>query len=1482
MQRFPALAFLGLALCGLFSAPLVLAQPAPLPDFHQLMTEAKPHVEKRQWAVARPLLEQAESLDRDNPQLLSWLGQAQAATRSGKAAGTLRRALEKNGADVPVARALAKILERKDPKSAARVWLIVAREAKDRDAALRAGRLAVADPETCYEGYRLAAGGTALLAADTSRYALAAVATKRVKEAKDLLETAIAANPTDLSLQITSARLAISQKEFPAAAALLTAVLEKNPKEIDAILAQAEMANAQGDPVAEEKYLTALVAQKPDHPTGHKRLALLLTSKPDWPAAKAAWEAHLRVEKADVDAHRALGEAAWRAGQHSEAAEHAQAILQVLPRDAAASLLLGQARFLTHDLAGAVAPLTAGLAATEEAAPRAMLGASLHAQGQDARAKPVLQEALKRQAKEPLASEILGEIALANRRPEEAGRLFSTAAELPPRATNPDFLVRAARAWIAAKQWSNADDLMQRALKVDPAHTGANATRAYVLLAKARLAKEGGETGLPAEVTELARDAAAILEALPDSAVKSADIQADLAQARLLAGDNHRAAEAARQALALKATQPLAAEVLALTQPRGDPARLKLLQAAAASPTVSSQALQELGHAHLENKDIPAARKAAAGIRGGSRVATEGLKARIEYADGNYRAAESLILPLLAADAVPVPAEFLLLGADIAYERGDFPRALERFKRSSAAPDARGHARMCELLAKAGDYAGAIIEGERALQGGIDTPALHANLGYALFKSGQKAESKKQLELATAKGATDKTTNLILGEIAASEGRAVEALGYLKTVLAVDTGNAAAHLLMGQLLVKQARYEEAVPHLEKVFGANKHAEAGAALARAYLSVDNVAKAQRVMTAMPANALPPEVDLLLKGRVQAALGNHKKANDYFEKALAAKPGDGETLFFQGLNYLKLPHYERAIALLEQAHKADPLRPEVAGELARLYAETGQREKAGQALATAEKLEAQAVEERRKAVPPAEIKTIAVSPFKNSTGDKEHAWLSLAIADALTSRLAKSARIRVVERNQLQKVREERVKELLRNEAALDEHSAAEFGKDVAASAVLVGSYAVVNDGLQINARMVDMATGKVGRSASRAGPLADLAKLEAAVALELLGQYVALTEDERAAVKRESGENVESMRLLTAARQLERQGDLRGAQALYRDAVAADEGNAWALVGLAQNLQTLGTKNRIAVLEFKKLSKEGPDWYSEGLLENLSAKLAQVQGVQVVERTQLEAVKKEMAFATDEDNVDQSDLPQFGKQLAAGCVLTGSWQVYGGQLRLTARLIDLESSKDLLGDTVSGDEKQLFELADELAEKIVRRLVGAPSEEELARLRSSQEFAAYKKHMEANGGKRRTARTEPERESGVEYDAKAGRATVTLAGKSVHFANNWRVWSLVGGGLALAIAGMIVIGQTDADLIAFERATAPGISGYVTVTSRESAQAQADSINQRVGIGSALTAIGFGAVAGGVWLSIAEGSEVALRPTFNGMQLAGRF
>ena len=127
------------------------------------------------------------------------------------------------------------------------------------------------------------------------------------------------------------------------------------------------------------------------------------------------------------------------------------------------------------------------------------------------------------------------------------------------------------------------------------------------------------------------------------------------------------------------------------------------------------------------------------------------------------------------------------------------------------------------------------------------------------------------------------------------------------------------------------------------------------------------------------------------------------------------------------------------------------------------------------------------------------SVAVLPFTNISGDPTDDWLGEGIAETVVADLESSGEFTVVAR--------ERVSPSVRSwegrgEPSLDDAAARTFGRELGSRWVVTGGYQRVGDQLRITARLVDIRSGTVARTATVDGVFDEIFDLQDRVASEL--------------------------------------------------------------------------------------------------------------------------------------------------------------------------------------------------------------------------------------------------------------------------------------------------------------------------------------------------------------------------------------------
>jgi len=141
----------------------------------------------------------------------------------------------------------------------------------------------------------------------------------------------------------------------------------------------------------------------------------------------------------------------------------------------------------------------------------------------------------------------------------------------------------------------------------------------------------------------------------------------------------------------------------------------------------------------------------------------------------------------------------------------------------------------------------------------------------------------------------------------------------------------------------------------------------------------------------------------------------------------------------------------------------------------------------------------------------------------------------------------------------------------------------------------------------------------------------------------------------------------------------------------------------------------------AVMPFKDLSGDAElAWLSVGIAETMMADLQKGSHLEVVERNQLNHALAELALQGLK-TTDESNATKLGKMVGARTVVLGSYQKAGDQVRIVARMVDVETGVVRDAAKVTGKQKDIFELQD----AIVVKLAGTPFDDAVKKHRRKQ-------------------------------------------------------------------------------------------------------------------------------------------------------------
>ena len=189
---------------------------------------------------------------------------------------------------------------------------------------------------------------------------------------------------------------------------------------------------------------------------------------------------------------------------------------------------------------------------------------------------------------------------------------------------------------------------------------------------------------------------------------------------------------------------------------------------------------------------------------------------------------------------------------------------------------------------------------------------------------------------------------------------------------------------------------------------------------------------------------------------------------------------------------------------------------------------------------------------------------------------------------------------------------------------------------------------------------------------------------------------------------------------------------------------------------------LSNKSSIAVLPFDNFNKEN-DYFSDGITDDLITDLSKISGITVIARNSVFTYKRQTV-----------KIQQIAEELGATHVLVGSIQRAGNSIRINAQFIDAATGHHLWAERYDRDFSNIFELQDEITEKIVSALKVRLTDQERSSLikkytnnvdaydlflKGQQEFLKFTK--EGNSEARRYY------QMAIELDPEFARATANL-------------------------------------------------------------------------------------------------------------------
>lgn len=161
------------------------------------------------------------------------------------------------------------------------------------------------------------------------------------------------------------------------------------------------------------------------------------------------------------------------------------------------------------------------------------------------------------------------------------------------------------------------------------------------------------------------------------------------------------------------------------------------------------------------------------------------------------------------------------------------------------------------------------------------------------------------------------------------------------------------------------------------------------------------------------------------------------------------------------------------------------------------------------------------------------------------------------------------------------------------------------------------------------------------------------------------------------------------------------------------------------------------EHSIAVLYFENLSGVKEDEYlRDGITEDITTELSKIKGLRTFSRAMVLAYRDKPVTAG-----------YVGKEMGASYVLIGSLRRAGARLRINAQLVDAATDFPLWSERYDREMKDVFEVQDEIAQKIAAalRITLSPQEQQALSTKPTEDLQAYDLYLRGRNYARRVGR-----------------------------------------------------------------------------------------------------------------------------------------
>jgi adenylate cyclase len=153
-----------------------------------------------------------------------------------------------------------------------------------------------------------------------------------------------------------------------------------------------------------------------------------------------------------------------------------------------------------------------------------------------------------------------------------------------------------------------------------------------------------------------------------------------------------------------------------------------------------------------------------------------------------------------------------------------------------------------------------------------------------------------------------------------------------------------------------------------------------------------------------------------------------------------------------------------------------------------------------------------------------------------------------------------------------------------------------------------------------------------------------------------------------------------------------------------------------------------SRKSLMILPFEDLSPTGDNgWFADGIASELISALANIKSLRVSD-----------AKATKEFKRYQGTLPIYAKEMSIRYFVEGDVRKFGDNIKITSRLLDIETGDVLCQESIKGMMGDIFDMQEQVAEKVVEGLKIHLAEDERRRLaeHGTENAEAYELYLKA--------------------------------------------------------------------------------------------------------------------------------------------------